>query len=154
VITTTPKSKAKIKPSHQTLFVPEAMEVAGKKEDERWDAMQGRIDLLFVKLETQGDTQQQMFTQLGLTTQALARTSSEQLALVQQITATTDLVAKLAAERAEEHEAPPVNRVVDPDPHFRRVVAPESRRGGGRNRHRDEVQLNRSSLPKLSFSKV
>jgi hypothetical protein len=53
-----PKSKAKIKPSHQTLFVLDAMEATTKKDDERWDVMQGRIDLLFTKLEVQGETQQ------------------------------------------------------------------------------------------------
>jgi hypothetical protein len=58
VITRAPKSKAKIKPSHQTLFVLDAMEATTKKDDERWDVMQGRIDLLFTKLEVQGETQQ------------------------------------------------------------------------------------------------
>jgi hypothetical protein len=61
VITTAPKSKAKIKPSHQTIFVLDAMGTSVKKEDERWNMMQGRIDLLFMKLETQGETQQHMY---------------------------------------------------------------------------------------------
>jgi hypothetical protein len=81
MITTAPKSKAAIKPSHQTLFVLEAMEAAWKKEDERWDVMQGRMDLLLAKLETQGETQQQMFMQLNLTAQALTKYSQEQLVL-------------------------------------------------------------------------
>jgi hypothetical protein len=36
----------------------DAMEATTKKDDERWDVMQGRIDLLFTKLEVQGETQQ------------------------------------------------------------------------------------------------
>jgi hypothetical protein len=80
----------------------EAKEAAWKKEDERWDMMQGRMDLLLAKLETQGETQQQMFMQLDLTAQALTKYSQEQLVLAQQITATIDLVAKLAVERTDD----------------------------------------------------
>jgi hypothetical protein len=57
------------------------MEAAWKKEDERWDVMQGRMDLLLAKLETQGETQQQMFMQLNLTAQALTKYSQEHLVL-------------------------------------------------------------------------
>jgi hypothetical protein len=39
-----------------------------KREEERWGKMQESIDLLYAKVDEQGDTQQQMTAQLQLTT--------------------------------------------------------------------------------------
>jgi hypothetical protein len=71
-----PKSKDKIKPSHQTLFVLDALEEAGKKEDERWDTMQERIDLLFAKLEAAGRSRGMTRGYLGSHSNCLGRRSN------------------------------------------------------------------------------
>jgi hypothetical protein len=39
VVTTAPKSKAKVKPSLQTQFVLDAMEIEASKESEKWEKM-------------------------------------------------------------------------------------------------------------------
>jgi hypothetical protein len=45
-----PKAKSKLKPSQQTLFVLDAMETKEKKDESRWEQMQGSINLLCSKL--------------------------------------------------------------------------------------------------------
>jgi hypothetical protein len=63
-----PKSKSTAKPSLHTRFVLDAMAQDAKREEERWGKMQESIDLLYAKVDEQGDTQQQMTAQLQLTT--------------------------------------------------------------------------------------
>jgi hypothetical protein len=57
VITMVPKAKSKLKPSQQTLFVLDAMETKEKKDESRWEQMQGSINLLCSKLESQEGVQ-------------------------------------------------------------------------------------------------
>jgi hypothetical protein len=73
------------------------MEAVAKKEDSCWDQMQRSIDLLCSKLESEEEVQHQMPAQLDIATQTLAQSSKDQAALAQQIAATSDLVARLAA---------------------------------------------------------
>jgi chromosome segregation ATPase len=106
VIAMVPKSKAS-KPSRHTLFVLEAMEVNVKKANQRWDKMQTSIDLLFAKLGSQEEVQTQMAEQLNLIAQALNKSSKDHTSLMQQMVVTNELVAHLAAERAQlEAQAP------------------------------------------------
>jgi hypothetical protein len=72
-----------------------------KKADERWDKMQMSIDMLFAKLGSQEEVQTQMAAQLNLTAQALNQSSKDHMALMQQMTATSELVARLAVEHAQ-----------------------------------------------------
>jgi hypothetical protein len=51
VVTTAPISKVKVKPSLQTQFMLDAMEVKAK-ESEKWEKMQESIDLIFTKLDS------------------------------------------------------------------------------------------------------
>jgi hypothetical protein len=101
VTTTAPKSKACVKPSQQTQFVLDALDSTEKREDQRWEKMQESIDLLFSKLEAQEETQGQMAVQMELTAKAMTQSSQEQLALAQQLAATSEVVARLAIEKQQ-----------------------------------------------------
>jgi hypothetical protein len=80
VTTTAPKAK----PKPSVPFVLIAMAEAGKHEEERWTEMQVSIELLASKVDSQGETQQQMVAQMDITTQALTRSLKDWLTLAQQ----------------------------------------------------------------------
>jgi plasmid maintenance system antidote protein VapI len=63
--------------------------------------MQESIDLLSARVEAQGGSQQQMATQLQLTSQALAQAVKEQAALAQQMAVTGEVVAHLVAGKIQ-----------------------------------------------------
>jgi hypothetical protein len=81
VITTAPKAKPK--PSVQTEFMLAAMADAAKREEERWVKMQASIDILTSKVDSQGETQQQMAVQIDIATQALTQSVKDRLTLTQ-----------------------------------------------------------------------
>jgi hypothetical protein len=100
VTTTTPKAKPK--PSLQMKFVLDAMADEAKWDEERWLKMQQSLDILSSKVEAQGVSQHQMMAQLEITTQALSRSSKDQLAFAQQLAATSDVIVRLVAKRHRE----------------------------------------------------
>jgi hypothetical protein len=100
VITTAPKAKPK--PSVQTEFMLTAMADATKREEERWVKMQVSIDILTSKVDSQGETQQQMAVQIDIATQALTQSVKDRLTLTQQLAATSDMVARLVADRCQD----------------------------------------------------
>jgi methyl-accepting chemotaxis protein len=96
-----PKSKSKAEPSVQTQFVLDAMAEAEQKMKLCLEKMQERIDLICSKLEAQDAVQQQITAQMNLTTHAIAQSSDERLKMAQQLAATSNMLAKLAADQDE-----------------------------------------------------
>jgi hypothetical protein len=106
VITTTPKSKAPPKPSPQTQFMLDAMTTEFARDDTCWTKLQESVELLHTKMEAQGNkleaqdsARQQMAAQMALTSQALSQFAKDQTMLVQQITVTREVVARLSVDK-------------------------------------------------------
>jgi hypothetical protein len=77
-----------------------------KAEEALWEKVQGSIDLLFSKLETQADSQQQVVAQMELTAKAVTQSLQEQLVLAQQLTTISVVVERLATEWRSMGESP------------------------------------------------
>jgi hypothetical protein len=152
---TTTAPKAKPQPSAQTRFVLDAMESDAKREEARLEQIQKAVDLLVVKLEAHESVQHQMAAQMALTSQALAQSTKEHVALTQQVAATSDQVARLIADRHWEdtrgggasrdrgHNGPQQGGLTQ---HANCSMF-------GCNRQEEEVQVHQSALSKLSFPK-
>jgi translation initiation factor 6 (eIF-6) len=102
VITTTPKSKAPPKPSPQTQFMLDAMTTEFARDDTCWTKLQESVELLHTKMEAQGnklEAQDSARQQMALTSQALSQFAKDQTMLVQQITVTREVVARLSVDK-------------------------------------------------------
>jgi hypothetical protein len=151
VTTTAPKAK----PKPSVPFVLIAMAEAEKHEEERWTEMQVSIELLASKVDSQGETQQQMVAQMDITTQALTRSVKDWLTLAQQLAATRDMVARLAADRGQEggRDGPGTSSWFFGGQTLGSTPVLPNCSTQGRNHVEDEHLTPRFTLPKMPFPK-
>jgi hypothetical protein len=126
------------------------------KREEAWlEQIQKAVDLLVVKLEAHESVQHQMAAQMALTSQALAQSTKEHVALTQQVVATSDQVTCLIADRHWEdtREGGASRDHNHNGPQQGGLTQHANCSTFGRNHQEEEVQVHQSALPKLSFPK-
>ncbi|GJN13656.1 hypothetical protein PR202_gb00386 [Eleusine coracana subsp. coracana] len=75
---------------------------AAKQDERKWTLMQESIDLLFSKLTTVNNAQQQLVAQMELTAKVVHQSTQDQLILAKQLAATGDAVARLTINKEED----------------------------------------------------
>ena len=112
---------APFKPSAQTRYVLDAMSVADRKQDERWETIQESLDLLFAKMSTVEQNQHQMREQLNLNSTVIDQSVRDQLTLAKQLAETGNVVAQLRLNKRDD----PIYDEVPGSPKSDRSVADE-----------------------------
>jgi hypothetical protein len=83
----------------QTQFVLDAMAAEEQKMEKHLEKMHESINLICSKLQAHDAAQQQIATQMNLTTQAITQSLDEQLKMAQQLAAMSEMLARLTTDQ-------------------------------------------------------
>ena len=133
----------------QTQFVLDAMDETARHDDERWEQVMESLDLIFAWMTNLGRTQQQLRSQVELTTQAVDKLGKEQQILTQKVDSTAQTVAQMLLHHraSPEHSDGPPTSPVHP---CQTIGEPSSARPPDRT-HTETIGMHRNFLPKMPF---
>ena len=125
------------------------MEETARQDDAHWEQVMESLDLIFARMTDLGHTQQQLRSQVELTTHAVDTFGKEQQILAQKVDSTAQAVAQILGDHYTAHERDPgcPPSPVPPRQLFGEVF---SSRTAGRP-HAESHGMHRHFLPKMPF---